>query len=239
MHHTKDPQQVAVEQGLGITYYAITRLWIWVALAVTTVQAGIAWWVVGTDHSVWLFTHSVSTVMLGVFGIIMTPMFITMYVANGMTRRNFAIGGAAFILSISLVVALLQTIGFGVEEVIYGSLSIKDSLDRPMVFDSISNGLRVFAVCLGTYVAYMTSGLLIGSGYKRFGPIVATLLIPVASIPLLLNDFILSEEWGWSAAINEGVRDVLPVGFAALIILAISAGGLWVNHHMTREVAIS
>lgn len=238
MNHVKNPQQVAMEQGLGITYYAITRLWIWVALAVTIVQAVIAWRVVGTDHSVWLFTHSVSTVMLGVFGIIMTPTFITMYVANGMTRRNFAIGGTAFIVSLSLVVALLQTVGFGVEEVIYGSAGIKDVLDRPLVFDAVGNALRVFAICLGTYVAYMTSGWLIGTGFKRWGPLVGTLLIPICAVPVLLNDYLLSDDWGWSAVMFEGFGEAPPVGIAVVIVLVFAAGGIWVNYRVTREMAI-
>jgi hypothetical protein len=235
----KDPQQVAIWHGLWTTWHAISRIWIWTAVAITAIQVGVCWFAIGFESSVWLFVHGVSSVMLGVFGIIMMPMFFSMYIANGMTRRNFIIGGAVFVVSLSLVIALLQTIGFGIEELAYGAAGIKDVLDRPLVFDSASDGLRVFAICFTTYIAYMVSGWLCGTGYKAFGPVIGTVLIPVAAIPLLLNDFILSEDWGWSSAVNESVRDVLPVGVACLIVLAVAAAGIWVNYRVARDVAIT
>lgn len=239
MNRTMNPQRVAVEQGLGISYYALTRVWIWVMLLIAAIQVGVAWFAIGFDHSVWFFAHQVSTTMLGVFGIMMTPTAITMYVANGMTRRNFAIGGSVFIISLSLAVALLQTVGFGIEELSYGAAGIKDGLDRPLVLDSFLDALRVFAVCLGTYIAYMSSGLLIGTAFKAWGPIVGTLLIPFAAIPLILNDFILAKDWGWSVAIDSSLRESLNVGFALTLVLAVAAAGLWVNYRMTRRVAIT
>lgn len=120
------------------------------------------------DASMWAAGVSVSPVFLSVIGVIAGGIVMPRFIANGVTRMQFATAALALILSTASLAALITVVGFGVEEIIYNLAGKHHVLTDPVVYDSIPRAMAVFASYFLLNAVYMVAGWTAGLGFYRW-----------------------------------------------------------------------
>lgn len=170
--------------------------------------------------------------------IMLTPVFLPIYVAQGVTRRQFAVGGALFIIAWAAILALATVAGYGVEAAVYRANGWPHEFDTPHLFESWTQVHLVVAEYVPLIAAHMVAGWVIGTSYYVLGWFRATLLLPVSAAPALAVEALLATSW-IGAAIEEFTtyrppRTAVAVAGALLVI-----GAAWaVNYGLTRSISI-
>lgn len=119
-------------------------------------------------------------------GATLVTVHLRSFVANGITRRAFVIGGAAFgiVTAVGLTALVVTT---GALQILTGALVGRDGAGRSGVADFIAWSGQALPLML----AYLVSGLLFGAVYYRFGRRGMVLLGVPAALPLVLTESIL------------------------------------------------
>lgn len=243
--------RTVAEHSLAGIRYIMFPLWLIIMLIVAAIVGTISYFE-EFDRSIWASGASASKIYVGVIGIILSLSILPLYVTNGVTRRHFVIGGSIVVAGVAVLSGLLSLAGFGVEELIYNQAGIGDVIEDQSAFGSVGRAILVVVAYAIANAAYMSSGWLIGSGYYRFGGLGGTLFLLVALIPVAVVEFLLNLDDLWDSGTSIGgpvavymaiperiIGDInIPVAIAALAALAVTAGGLLVNHRILRDVTI-
>ena len=155
---------------------------------------------------------------------------LSMYVANGITRRDYLGGIAKYSAFVCVLVAIVGVIGYGLERGVY----VVGGWDADL--DSLSPA-RLFATYVLLYVAYLVNGTLIGASFARWKQRTAAWMITPLLFPLAAAEVLLGTWWGGLS--NDAANDPwLPFGAAVpLTVLAIAAGA-WLAFLLLRDVPI-
>ncbi|WP_283135790.1 hypothetical protein [Rhizohabitans arisaemae] len=112
-------------------------------------------------------------------GISLAQSYLPVYLAHGQTRRRFGAQAAVAIGVFGPLLAALVTAGYLIESGIYRLIGWSQVLTRPHVFDEATQVPLVFLEYLIEFLAWLTAGAFIGSGFYRWG-LGGLLTIPVA-----------------------------------------------------------
>lgn len=177
------------------------------------------------DHSVWEYAGQPARWMLFVIGIVITPMVLPVYVANGVTRRTVtaAAGTAGGLLS--LAIAGYLAIGLLVERAIFDATGRQHTFADSHLFTTPGQVHLVVLQYTLVGAAYLAGGWLIGSGYYRFGGWTGTAILPLAVLPMVAMDLALGTGQLPVPVLREVRGDAdLPVvgaiGLAAAVLVA-------------------
>jgi hypothetical protein len=170
--------------------------------------------------------------------IMLTPVFLPIYVAQGVTRRQFAVGGALFIAAWAAILTMAVVAGYGVEAAVYRANGWPHEFDTPHLFESWTQVHLVVAEYVMLIAAHMVAGWVIGTSYYVLGWFRATLLLPVTAAPALVVEALLATSWA-GAGLREFTTYTPPLVGIAVSGAVVVIGAAWaVNYGLTRSLPI-
>ena len=219
-----------------LTLFRIYRpiaLWFWGMVAV---GIAIASYVINYNAgpqtiSLWLVVAGFGAkYWLGVVGVLLISLQLKSFVANGITRRAFLIGGAVFGLLGAVGFALMAPIGHAVED---GLLSLFVDLPAQYPAISVSGALTEFGQTLPADLAFLVAGATVTAGFYRFGGLGGLLVMIPALLPVGVVEGLFNFDGG-------GVMTTrfLPYAAALAVSLAATALGALLLREQIRQVAI-
>lgn len=170
-------------------------------------------------------------------GIMLTPTMLPMYVAQGVTRRQFARVCVLVTLAFAALMALFMCVAYAVEALAYRWGGKTYELSLPHLFDSWDEFELIFTEYLVLTAASIAAGWLIGSVYYRLHWFWATLLIPVCLVPAAAAELFLTTSWIGSGLENAGWTRP-PLGLALPLSLIAIAVAMAATYALTRNVTI-
>jgi hypothetical protein len=209
-------------------------IWLWVGLIVifNGIAVGVA--IFGhLDRSIWETSFDgVGQYFPLAVGIGLMSLHLPVFVAHGVTRRNFGVGSLWFVLVFTLISAVGLTLGYVVEDLIFAIAHRTPVLHSPQLFTATDQFAVIFGQSVLQVLAYLVSGWLIGAGFRRFGVYGLLLLIPgllpIAGLGALIRT-------GWLGQLANSLGLGTPgvaagVGVQALLIVLGAAGAVVLGH---------
>jgi hypothetical protein len=189
------------------------------------------------DVSIWATSGgSAPKYFMAAIGIMMTAVFLQVYIGQGVTRRHFALGASAYLAAVAVVYALVMTLGYTIEHAIYAANDLLARQTDPYPVLSIGDGFGTFLeeTCVG--VIYLLAGWLTGSWFYRFG-VWAIALLPVAVLPIAATEMAFDSLW-----LGFGLNNALgidPPSSVGVPVTAACAAVVWAaNYALLRGIAI-
>lgn len=170
-------------------------------------------------------------------GIMFTPAMLPMYVAEGVTRRQFARVGALVTAAFAALMALLMCVGYALEALLYRLGGQAYELGLPHLFDPWNEFGLIFTEYFILTAAAISGGWLIGTTYYRLHWLWATLLIPVCLVPAAAAELFLQTSW-IGAGLEEAGWTRPPLGLAIPLSLVAIAVAMAASYVLTRTVTI-
>ncbi|MFC0530866.1 hypothetical protein [Phytohabitans kaempferiae] len=220
--------------GLPMVAYYWAIMFAVYALIMTVVLT-----VADTEVSIWATSGgSAPKYFLLAVGVMLTTVYLPMYIGNGVTRRDFALGASICIVAVAVVYAVTMTLGFAIEYAIYSAGDLFGGLEDPYPVRSLGDGMITLVEELLVGTVYLCCGWLLGTFFYRFGALVGIALIPVSVVPAVVTETMFDSLW-LGLGINEGLGlepPALPVG--VLVAVASIAVAWLVNFALVRAVSI-
>lgn len=163
---------------------------------------------------------------------------LPIYVGNGITRRDFALGATAYLLMIAAGYGTLMALGYAVERPIYAANGLLSRLSEPYPVQSFGDGLAVWVEDLLVGVVYLCAGWLIGATFYRLGVWWGLAVIPAAAVPIAVVETAFDSLW-LGYGINNGLATEPPVlAVGVLLGLAAAAVAWTAAYALVRAVPI-
>jgi hypothetical protein len=213
--------------------YRLVGLWFWGVITLVVVGASVATVrVSGIDLSMWeLITGQASKYWLLVLGVSLVATHLKLFVANGVTRRDFLSGAGAFGLVSAVLFAALVPIGRAVEWLLRTALGVATNGYPDF---SVGEAVRDFGHYAPGAVGWMITGALVAAGFYRYPWWAGLLLIIPFALPLAIPEALL----GLYVAADVAQHQFVPFGAGLALSLLASAAGAVALRVMTRDVPI-
>jgi hypothetical protein len=162
-------------------------------------------------------------------GAMLVTVSLPIFLANGVTRRQFHAGAVAFGASVITILAAMSIVGFGLERLVYlvGGFDVALVDQRP---------LQMFVTYLVLLGCYLVSGYLIGGTVTKWPPRVAGWLITLCVAPLVAGEIVLGTFWG--GVENGNVQAPIPLAVGVPLMLAVVVAGTYAGFLVMRDVAV-
>jgi hypothetical protein len=213
--------------------YRPVALWFWSIVTLVTVittavlagvdEVGVSLWflIAGQGMKWWLL----------ILGVLLVAVHLKLYVANGVTRRDFLIGAGVFGGLSAVVFALMVPLGHGVERLVWTAFGTPP--DSYPVFTA-GAALREAGHLLPGALGSLVTGALIAAGFYRFDWRIGLLLILPGALPLVVADGLL----GLYAAAEMPAPRLLPFAAGFVLSLAVTVLGALALRREMRDVTI-
>ncbi|MGM0845913.1 MAG: hypothetical protein ACQEUT_13140 [Bacillota bacterium] len=186
------------------------------------------------EQSFLTFSYGPSKIFMLIIGIISVYAFLTFYVKNGVTRKDYFKGAVISSVAVSLVLMFIAGIVAAIEQGIN-----PDIVTTSFIGPDASLLLTVLVFSINILASY-AAGWLIGAGFYRFGGIGGMLYIFASILILSLMDFI------WESELKEPLKFLLDIsnhhGYSSLTSFILTAGllavALWIIKLTTKRVQI-
>jgi hypothetical protein len=172
-----------------------------------------------------------------VLGIFLSPVHLPVYVAHGVTRRDFLAGSAMFGGLLTLGFTAFLVVGYGLESAVFSGLGWTAGLGNPHLYTSAGQVGLVVAESVLMLGAHFCAGWLVGTGFQRFGRWWGVGFGVLALLPALGVDLVLDA--GIAARLLHPIglgRPDLPIAILSAVVLVGVA--LVVNHAITRTSTV-
>ncbi|MFF0310144.1 hypothetical protein ACFYSC_22155 [Streptosporangium sp. NPDC004379] len=152
---------------LAANVFFALLLWGLLLVGVALVAAGVA--VFGTlTGSTWEKGVQLARWYALFAGVALVREFLPMYVAHGVTRREFGAQAAVTATLFAPFLAVLVAAGYLLEAGAYGLAGLPQTLDRAHLFAEPTHVPLVFAEYLIELAAWLAAGSFIGAGFYRW-----------------------------------------------------------------------
>lgn len=227
--------------GITMTWGMLPVLGIFVAIVVSAFALiSLIHFTVGDGtNSIWQLPGSGALKYFPLaLAIMLTPAFLPIYVAQGVTRRSIIRGGVIFIAIVSAGFGIIMAAGYAVEKLVLDAVGIEFHYDQPHLFTQWWQGHLIVAEYMLLVGVHMMVGWLIGTTYYRLRWFRATLLLPVTVLPALTVELLLGTGWAgasleeFTAYTRQSLAITIP---AALLVIALT----WaINYALLRNIPI-
>lgn len=170
--------------------------------------------------------------------IMLTTVLLPIYVAQGVTRRQCAVGMSLFIVAWSLLLTVAMVIGFAIEAGAFAALGWPHEFDAPHLFSSWTQVHLVVAEYFTLIATHMMAGWLIGTTYYILGWFRATLLLPVTVLPILIVEGLLATSWVGAGIEHFATFTPPQAGIAVPVAAAVIAAAWVINYLLIRDLPI-
>lgn len=226
----------AVTTVLVSGHWAVLVL-IWLLFgAIFALVGGIMAVTAGIETSAWDFASYGPKYFLLSVGVMLTTTHLPAYVANGVTRREFAVGGGLFIAFVALFSAAVMAAGYAVEGLVYRANGLPQVLSIPHLYAAPDQAGLVVVEFVLVFLSHLVSGWLIGTAFARLGWRAIPLVVP-ALLPALATDLAVNS--GWAPSLAEALGWAVPelasgiaIGVAAVLV------GWAMNYLATRDMPV-
>jgi hypothetical protein len=210
---------------VGIAVWSIIVLIVVLTTAVLAV-------VYEVKYSLWLIiAGQVMKWWLLVFGVLAVATHLKLYVANGVTRRDFLAGAALFGGLTAALYAMIVVLGHGIERLVWTAFGTPP--DTYPAFSAL-DALREFGHYLPGALGSLVTGALVAAGFYRFTWWIGLLLVIPGLLPLAVADGM----FGLYAAVEAPAPRLLPYPAAVAFSLTVTVIGALLLHRQMHDVAI-
>ena len=171
-------------------------------------------------------------------GVMLTPVYLALGIANGVTRRTFSLGAMGTVVAIAGVMAVLEAVGYAVEDGFYRLAGLTQELTTPHLFDSGSQVWISAPEVWITVTGNVAAGWLIGTVYYRWGWLWPTLALPLTFAPALAVEALMSVGWPGGLMIDVWGIERGPLWLvmpASLLVIALTFA---LAHMLVRSAAV-
>jgi hypothetical protein len=231
------PVEMVLTRRILREMWRISR-WFWLIAALVATAVGFVisrftpvtasiWENAGQWPCWWLFSMATALVALQ----------LPMVVLHGVTRRAALRAITVSGVLVGAAWAAFMVVGHVAERLVYAGLGWPDTLQSPHLF---SNGYQVLPVFLEYFViflAYLVSGALVGGMYYRWGPIRATVLLPLGLLPAVAVELLLATGW-YGSGLQELFTSRPPARVLTIASVAVLGLSWLVLHRVLRDVPI-
>jgi hypothetical protein len=149
---------------------------------------------------------------------------LELHITHGMTRREFFQLAGLFVIAFAAFVALLMTVGFLIERLVYRVADWPHRIERDHLY---SSGVQVHAVFTEIWLMcliWTSAGALVGAAVYRHGND-GWLAIPLCLIPIGAGSIVIGDGWGPIESLADlfGDLSVHPAVAIPVCVLAIVA----------------
>ena len=211
----------------------------WIVMVFAFLVIGIAIQLVQgrVDQSMWDYGTQSPKYFSMAAGIMITPGYFSLLVAQGVTRRMISVAAGIYLTGAAVATALLWVLVYQVERLLYDWMDWPQTLTNPHLFTSTSQVGLVFAEFFLLILAHEVAGWLLGITFYRFGFWRGLLLIPLSLIPAAAAEFLLVAQW-LADVLNSAGYHRPPLGVAVPSILVISVLGLYAGYLTLRPMGL-
>lgn len=205
-------------------------IWL-IAIVITSTIISVVAYLGTPTTSIVDFVLSAPRYWLFVVGLLFTNAWLGPYVACGVTRRDFAIGGVLAGLAASLTAAAMLAVTIFAEGRLYAAAGWKLDYESPHLFDSPDQwGLLLVEFCL-VFGAHFFAGWALGTLFYRYGAWATFAAVPVFAMATGTE---VALGTGWAAPlVLDNLYDFDPSWPLALavgiVVIALFYGLLWVQ----------
>ncbi|MCA2217221.1 hypothetical protein [Jidongwangia harbinensis] len=209
-------------------------VWFWCTVAVVAaVGTAVLAQVAEVKLSLWIIIagHGLKWWLL-VIGVMLVATHFKLYLANGVTRRDFLLGAGVFGAITAVGYAAMVPIGHGVEWLVWTAFG-----GPPESYPAFSaaGAVREFGHLLPAALGWLVSGALITAGFYRFRWWAGLLLLVPAALPLAVTDALL----GIFGPEDTPSARVLPYAAGLTVSLLLTAAGTAAFYLQMRDVAVA
>lgn len=211
----------------------------WLVMLVGFLVVGIAVKAVtgGIDHSTWDYGTQSPKYFSMAIGITVTPAFLSLLVAQGITRRMMSVAASIYLTGAAAATALLWVLVYQVENVIYSWQGWTQTFANPHLFTKTSQVGLIFAEFFLLILSHEVAGWLLGITFVRFGFWRGVLLLPLSVMPAVSAEFLLVAQWLADVLNGLGYHRP-PLAVAVPSVLVVSALGLYAGYLVLRPMAL-
>jgi len=211
----------------------------WIVMLVAFLLVGISVKAVtgGIDHSMWDYGSQSPKYFSMAIGITITPAYLTLLIAQGITRRMMSVAVSIYLTGAAAATAVLWVLAYQIEHVIYTWQGWTQAFANPHLFTKTSQVGLIFAEFFLLIVSHEVAGWLLGITFVRFGLWRGLLLLPLSLIPAAAAEFLLVAQWLADVLNGLGYHRP-PLAVAAPFVLVVSALGLYAGYLVLRPMAM-
>lgn len=144
--------------------------------------------------------------------------YLTVIVAQGVTRGRFALASTLAIAAFAMLLALFVWLGYGLESIYFQRFQWPHALLGEHLFTDVSQGLLVIAEYTVRHILFALVGMIVGYGYYRVGGVWGTFLLPVTLVlPLAIGVIILGLPGLTAVFTLGGISGARPTGVGLLV----------------------
>jgi hypothetical protein len=143
------------------------------------------------EISGWEVASQLPRWFVGGIGVYLTAVYLPLYIAHGYTRREFLAQAPLATAATVGVAALLMTVGYGLERVVYGLADWPQTLQQSHLFAAPDQYGLILLEFLVLFSVWAAAGALCGAGFYR-GPAPGLAVTPVALAMVGLAEAVLN-----------------------------------------------
>ncbi|TCO48573.1 hypothetical protein EV646_104395 [Kribbella antiqua] len=211
----------------------------WLIMLVSFLAVGVGFKVAigGIDHSMWDYGTQSPKYFSMALGITVTPAYLSLLVAQGVTRRMVSVAIGIFLAGAAAATALLWVLVYQAERALYSWQGWSQTMESPHLFTDTSQAGLIFTEFFLLVVSHEAAGWLIGITFYRFGWWRGVLLLPLSLIPAAATEFLLIAQWLADALGSIGY-DRPPLAVAVPTVLVVTAISLYAGYLLLRPMAL-
>jgi hypothetical protein len=191
----------------------------------------------GVNSSMWDYSTQSPKYFSLALGVTLTPPYLALLVAQGVTRRMFAVASGIYLTGAAAATSVVWVVAYQLEHALYAWQGWPDTLTNPHLFTSTSQVGLMFAEFFLLILSHEVTGWLLGITFVRLGFWRGVLLLPLALVPAVAAEFLLVAQW-LADVLNSTGYHRPPLAVAVPSVLVVSALGLYAGYRILQPMAL-
>ncbi|TCO22211.1 hypothetical protein EV652_110196 [Kribbella steppae] len=211
----------------------------WLVMLFLFLTIGV-WYLIATgglDRSMWDWGTQSPKYFSMAIGITITPAYLSLLIAQGVTRRMLSIASGIYLTGAAVATAALWVLMYQGERVLYSAQGWSQTMQNPHLFHDTSQAGLIFTEFFLLILSHEAAGWLLGITFCRFGFWRGLLMLPLSLIPAAVTEFLLIAQWLADVLTSIGYQRP-PLAVAVPSILVVSALGWYVGYLLLRPMAL-